>query len=184
MLTTDEPYLIGHEPADAFARVASYLTEHGLVPPALLARATEAAATGEPVHHALVRLGLIGEAELARSLATCLGLPLARTADYPALPVEHPALPPRFLEAHRLLPLALDEHRLTLAMADPLDGFAVRALAMATGRQAEVRVAVPAACASVALDGALADLREWARNKGIDHVDEKDPSDFTTCPFD
>ncbi|HMR32645.1 MAG TPA: ATPase, T2SS/T4P/T4SS family [Geminicoccus sp.] len=127
------------------AGVAAHLTQHGVVSPALLARAAEvAAATGEPVHHALVRLGLIGEAELAKAFAACLGLPLARPTDYPALPVEHPALPPRFLEAHRLLPLALDEHRLTLAMADPLDGFAVRALAMATGRQAEVRVAVPA----------------------------------------
>jgi general secretion pathway protein E len=145
VLTTDEPYLIGREPADGFTRVAGYLTQRGLVSTTLLARATEvAAATSEPVHHALIRLGLIGEAELARAFSACLGLPLAHPTDYPALPVEHPALRQRFLEAHRLLPLALGSQRLTLAMADPLDSYAIRSLAMATGRQVEVVVAVPA----------------------------------------
>jgi general secretion pathway protein E len=103
-----------------------------------------AADTGEPWHRVLVRLGRLGEPELATALSEALRLPLARPSAFPVLPVPDLPLRPRFLVEHRILPLAADAARVTVALADPLDAYARQAVALATGKAVEVKVGVPA----------------------------------------
>jgi len=92
----------------------------------------------------LPKLALVSERDLAEAAALELRLPLVQRRDYPSQPVLADRLAPRFLKEFRLVPLSADDGGLVLAMADPLDRFAIEAVQMATGRKVSPRVAVPA----------------------------------------
>jgi general secretion pathway protein E len=134
----------------AEARLANHLAAHGLLAPAALARAQEAGrATGATLHEAVLALGLLPEEALASAAAEALGLPLLGRVDLPAQPLLPDQLPPRFLRRARAWPAGLTaEGRLLLALADPLDPFAVQAAALATGLEVAPAVAPPAAIAA------------------------------------
>ncbi len=102
-----------------------------------------AAASGRRADALLVQLGLVTERELAAAFADLLDRPVASPARYPAAPVLAERLTARFLRQARALPLALDGDALTVALADPLDGFTSTAIAAATGCRVTVEVAVP-----------------------------------------
>ncbi|MEX2644463.1 MAG: GspE/PulE family protein [Acetobacterales bacterium] len=140
--------------ASATASAIERLRASGAVDEAGLARARSlAGSTGEPLHRLLPRLGLVGEAAVARALADSLGLRLAGDDDYPSTPVLGDRLSAAFLNTCRVLPLAADETRVAVAMADPLDEGTLQALALQLGRRIEPHVAVP-----VELDRHLARL--------------------------
>ncbi|MGG5812524.1 GspE/PulE family protein [Falsiroseomonas sp. CW058] len=144
----------------AGARLAGHLAEHRLLPPAALARAQDAArATGATLHEALLALGLLSEEALAEAASRALGLRLLGRADLPADPILPDRLPPRFLRRARAWPAGLTaDGALLLAVADPLDPFAVQAVALATGLVVAPAVAPPSAIAAV--QAALAEQEE------------------------
>ena len=134
---------------DASRRLAEHLRGTGLLPAAALARAEEARrGTGETLAGALLALGLLAEDALAAAMAAALGLPLLRREELPEQPplLEHLAL--RFLRRARAWPVRVEEGRLLLALADPLDGFAAQAASLATGLPVAPAVAEPAAIAA------------------------------------
>ncbi|WP_428487836.1 GspE/PulE family protein [Rhodopila sp.] len=92
----------------------------------------------------LIQLGLVSERGLADAYASLLSVPITASDRYPSA---EPVLPDRlgaaFLRHARAVPLAADEHTLTLAAADPLDRFTQAAVAAATGRRVRLEVAVP-----------------------------------------
>ncbi|MGF1455081.1 MAG: GspE/PulE family protein [Alphaproteobacteria bacterium] len=145
-------------PTETLAQVLGpALLEAGHTDPSGLARAMRAAEeAGERFDRVLVRLGIVGERDLATALARVLDRPLARPADYPELPVFVDALPGRFLRHAQILPLGgedTDEGAspdaadarppVPLAMADPLDEGAIRAVALRLERPVRPIVAVP-----------------------------------------
>jgi len=85
-------------------------------------------ASGERVDVILTRLGLAAEADVARARASHLDLPLAEPGDYPAEPVLADQVSIEFLRRARVLPLADRPDGLILAMADPLDRYALDAI--------------------------------------------------------
>ncbi len=99
---------------------------------------------GEALHSLLVKLGLVSELEMADALAKVLGLPLAQQPDFPDQPLLDGVLSHKFQKDSRVLPLAETADEVVLAMADPLDSFAAGAVAVATGRAVQRRVATPA----------------------------------------
>jgi hypothetical protein len=110
-----------------------------------LERAVKAGATGrEGLLAVLSKLGLVGDRDLAASVAAVLGLPLAGTADYPDAALASERLGSRFLREVRALPLREEGAALAVAVADPLDGYALEAVRFATGRPVVPWVAVPA----------------------------------------
>ncbi|WP_034853887.1 GspE/PulE family protein [Inquilinus limosus] len=120
---------------DQVRSLVDILVELGKLGPddiARLARLEEA--SSEPVAALVTRLGLVSGRDYAQTLSIQYGLPLAGRADFPDAPVLADRLPVRFLKDSRILPLAEGEDGVTLAMADPGDGFALRAVAMALGR--------------------------------------------------
>jgi general secretion pathway protein E len=130
---------------DPPALVGQLLVERGRLDRASLTRATHvAASSGEPLHVVLVKLGMASERDMAETLAEALGLPLAGREDYPLEPVAELSVSVKFLKDARLVPLAECEAGLEVACADPLDGFAMRALEVAAGRPVLPRVGVPA----------------------------------------
>jgi general secretion pathway protein E len=120
----------------------------------------------------LVRLGMISEAELAGAFALQTGVPLIGPADLAGDPIPLDGLNPSYLFRRKLLPLALEEGKLTLAMADPEDVEARDALAVvANAEQVEVMV------------GAFSDIEEaLARAFPADRYPEG--SGFGTGPGD
>ena len=109
-----------------------------------LARARQAGedpATRAPLPLLLVRLGLVSDEDMAEALAAVLDCPRVTTADHPGEPLFGERLSLAFLRDCHALPLAFDGETLQLAMANPLDEFVRRAVAMAAGCRVEVVVA-------------------------------------------
>jgi general secretion pathway protein E len=103
---------------------------------------------GESESVIITRLGMIGEREMAECLAEYLGIPLAAHADYPAAPLFAGELTPDFLARARALPLKDSEDGLALAMADPTDGYTVKAIRLAAGKPVLPWAAVPSELAA------------------------------------
>ena len=99
---------------------------------------------GEHLHSLLVKLGVVSEGDVAAALAQVLALPLVTPQDFPDQPLLDGVLSSKFLKDSRILPIADGGDAIVLAMADPLDDFAVRAVAIATGKPVERRIATPA----------------------------------------
>ena len=90
----------------------------------------------------LTKLGLAGENDIAGALAAELGLEVAAPDDFPNAPVLE-TVNAKFLRRSRVLPLAETAEELVLAMADPTDAYAIRAMEVAAGKPVRVRVAAP-----------------------------------------
>ena len=102
----------------------------------------------------LLQLGLVSERHMAEAAARMLGTEIVAQDRYPdRLPDGLAHLSPRFLRASRVLPLGEADGIVTLAMADPLDGFAAEAVAAALGRRVRILPALP-----LELEAALARL--------------------------
>ncbi|MCW2239560.1 GspE/PulE family protein [Azospirillum canadense] len=127
------------------AALAGRLLDRDLIDPVGLARAQRAAAeTGAPLHRMLVRLGLVGERDMAGALAAVTGLPQIAADDFPETPLLEDRLGARFLRDALALPVADTGDGVRLAVADPLDRFPVQAATMALGRPVLPCVAIPA----------------------------------------
>lgn len=119
------------------------LIERGLVSAADLARAEAAARTSDRRTAATLRaLAMISDDDLAGAAAAHSGLPLVGRERLAGPLPQIADLNLRYLARRSLWPVALDGERLTLAMADPDDDEAVRAMLFASGaREVECFVA-------------------------------------------
>lgn len=121
------------------------LIESGKLDAAGLDRARRVRAdSGERLSSLLPKLGLVSERDLAQAVADELGLPLVRADAFPEQPLFEEHLSPRFLREAQVLPIAEEDGSLVVAMADPLNQYAVDALKLVAGRRLVTRVAVPA----------------------------------------
>jgi general secretion pathway protein E len=135
----------------ALDQLSGLLVEQGQCDTRSIERGRRVAAeTGQRVDSVLMHLGLVTERGLAQAYAALLGLPAAGPARYPAEPLLPERLGPRFLRQARALPVAQEGGVLTVAVADPLDGFTPAAIAAATGLAVRLEVALP-----IELDAAL-----------------------------
>jgi general secretion pathway protein E len=80
----------------------------------------------------------------AAGLAELLQLPLASEAEQPDLLPHGDRLSVNFLREARVLPLADTAEGLVVAMADPLDSYAIGAMQLFAGKPVQIRVGVPA----------------------------------------
>ncbi|HKY18433.1 MAG TPA: type II secretion system ATPase GspE [Rhizomicrobium sp.] len=124
--------------------LAQHLVERGLLDSANLERGKRMAAeSGNRLDSVLTQLGLVSEQSLAQALASVLSLKIAIPDDYPQAPILPERLRLKFLRKVRAVPVALNEHTITVAMSDPLDRFAISSIAMAADRKVELLIAVP-----------------------------------------
>jgi general secretion pathway protein E len=132
------------DPVPMLARLESTLIAGGAIDQRTLERVRRVAAeTGGRFDQVLTQLGLISERGLAEMLAQLIEAPLVTPGDYPQIALCVDRLKAKFLRRVRAMPIAVDEERAVLAMADPLDEFARHAIAAALGRPVIVAVAVP-----------------------------------------
>lgn len=99
----------------------------------------------------LVEMGLVSEEELAHVLSEQSGAPCVDPSELAELPKDVLKLvPPELVRKYRVLPLALDGKRLSLAMADPHDFAAVEEIGFVTGYVVKPRI-----CTELRLNAAL-----------------------------
>ncbi len=149
--------------------LAARLIEAGKLDASALDRVTRLQASSEErLESLLIKLGLAGERDVAEALARELGLAVATPADFPDAPLLDGKLGQKFLKHAAVLPLADAADALHVAMADPLDGFALRAMEMACGKKVLPRAALPSELEAAharlyeAQQGALASLVDRA----------------------
>jgi general secretion pathway protein E len=124
---------------------AEHLVAEGKVQQQAMDRAQHLAVESqERLESVLTRLGLITERDLAEALSHFLGLPIAAAADYPPQPILEDQLGRRFLREAKVLPLRETPEGVVVAMANPLDAYAVQAVRFAVGKPVVPQVALPA----------------------------------------
>ena len=133
------------EDSDSFQRAfGEALIAAGKLDKSGLERATRLAnGRDEHLANVLAKLGLVNERDLAAALAVQLNVPLVEPVHIPDTPLEIGQLSPKFLKQRRILPLAETGEGCVLAMADPLDSYAVEAFRLASGRAPIICVAEP-----------------------------------------
>jgi len=116
-------------------RLGEILIERKLITPDDLARALDIQKErgGEKLGKIMVDLGFIAMRDVLAALAEQLQVPVLTLEGPPAVSPELENLAPRFLRQFRCLPVALHDHTVTLAMADPLDFETRNAVASSTG---------------------------------------------------
>jgi general secretion pathway protein E len=97
--------------------------------------------SGERFDVVMTRLGLISEAIMQKALAEATGLQLAAIADFPKQPIGADALSSAFLRDSRVVPIALEESRIVIALVDPFDTFVRQSLGFVFARPVEARLA-------------------------------------------
>ncbi|MGH6879707.1 MAG: GspE/PulE family protein [Hypericibacter sp.] len=126
-------------------KIATHLIERAQLTPPNLERALRVKESGEGgrLPHLLSMLGLVPEREVAQALADLLELPLIQNRDFPTVAVLEDRVNRRFLSEFHILPLADDADGVGLAMADPLNEFAIAAMRLRAGKPVLPRVAIP-----------------------------------------
>jgi general secretion pathway protein E len=133
-----------------------------------------AARGGERLGTLLLRTGLVKARDWAEALAAVSGVQLATADDFPAAPVLPDAMSARFLRHNQVLPLEADDGNLWLAMADPGDATAIKAVQLAVGRKV-----VPLAASVEDLERAFARLLDGGRGalqKLVDDLGDGQPA--------
>lgn len=100
--------------------------------------------SGERFDLVLSRLGLIPEADLAKALASILGLPLATREALDKIESLDEQIPLEFVQAKRIVPLSADDHRIVIAAADPFAEDVIASIGFLLERQPAVAVAAAA----------------------------------------
>lgn len=96
------------------------------------------AKTGESLCRLLPRLGIIEERTLAQHLGAYLSLAILTEAAVPLDPVAADQLSERFLQEELILPIAISTDRIVIAVGDPFNDYAMKAVALASGRAVEL----------------------------------------------
>ena len=162
-------------PMSPEARVIAYLQELGKLTAGDLARARKLSEdSGDPLRLMLVRLGLVSDRDMAVAMAKVLGLDLISADDYPDEPVAADHLSLRFLKDAHIVPLREDDDSLEIAVADPVDSYAMQAVAMAAGQPVRLRVGL-----SAEIDAALERLYEQPKESDAETDLEADLGNFS-----
>ncbi|MCB1761709.1 MAG: type II secretion system protein GspE, partial [Gammaproteobacteria bacterium] len=125
-------------------QLGEILIEQGRLESSALERALKAQQElGDELSDILVKLGMLSEDDLAAALAQQYALPLAKSGDYPGAPLYLSKVSVNFLKSARVVPLREQDNELALAMVDPTDEYAIRAMEMLSGLKVLPWVATP-----------------------------------------
>ncbi len=131
------------KPGTVENEVCVYLIESGrLKQPDLKRAETFRDQNGGELITLLVRLGLVSERDVAEAESSLLELPLMSIADLPNEAPDIGKLSLRYLKQNLLLPLSVTDSEMVVVMANPRDEYALKALAMASGKAINPQVGV------------------------------------------
>ncbi|KIL44568.1 GspE/PulE family protein [Jeotgalibacillus soli] len=118
-------------------RIGDLLVESGLINDQQLRYALEEKSTDEKLGDFLIKEEFLTEQQLIKVLEIQLGIPYVHLNQF-TIDLELVQLVPKELaKRHQIMPYRREKNRLFVAMADPMDFFAIEELRMATGCQIE-----------------------------------------------
>ncbi|MFD1708778.1 type II secretion system ATPase GspE [Siminovitchia sediminis] len=116
-------------------RLGDLLVESGLVTEQQIEETLQHKSRDEKLGDALLQEGYITEQQLAETLERQLGIPKINLYQYPINPDLIQLVPQELAKGYQVIPVKREDHKLYVAMADPMDYFAIEELRMATGYQ-------------------------------------------------
>ena len=138
--------------------LSEFLVDRGLVSASDMAKATSAETNnGERLTAVLRNMGILQGSELAKALADYFDVPVVEPDEWPSEAIASTRMSTAFLRTSRVFPLGESDRGITLAMADPGDSFALRAVRLATSRPVTPKVA-----AGEDIDAAIAKIADKA----------------------
>ena len=114
-------------------RLGDLLVEAGLLTEEQLATTLSNKSANEKIGDALLREGFITEQQLIEVLEFQLGIPHINLYKYAIEEDAVKLVPKELARRHLLMPVRIDGNKLLVAMADPMDYFAIEELRMTTG---------------------------------------------------
>jgi type IV pilus assembly protein PilB len=122
-------------------RLGDLLVDAGLITDDQLKEALGEKRTGQKLGDALLERGYITEQQLIEVLEFQLGIPHVSLYRYPFDPKLTTLISKEFAKRNILIPLKKDGNKLLVAMADPMDFFAIDDLRLSTGFHIETAIA-------------------------------------------
>lgn len=122
-------------------RLGDLLVEAGLITEEQLQDTLQTKKEGQKLGDALLERDFITEQQLIEVLEFQLGIPQISLNRYPVDTTLMNIVPKDFAKRNLLIPLKKEGNQLLVAMADPMDYFAIDDLRMATGFQIETAIA-------------------------------------------
>lgn len=116
-------------------RLGDLLVESDLITDAQLSASLEEKLPDEKLGDTLLREGYITEQQLIEVLEFQLGIPHINIFQYPIEQETVQLVPQEIAKRYQVMPIRTEENQLFIAMADPMDYFAIEELRMATGYQ-------------------------------------------------
>jgi len=153
---------------------ADWLITRGKLTEASLERAVRSAnQTGERLVPLLSKLGLLSESTIVEELSAFYKTPIVPKDNFPAEALFIDRINRRFLQFHHILPLTEDEKGLVVAMADPGDEAAVKAISFFS-RKSIIRWTATL----TEIEGAIDRLySEVTKSEEVDEVSQSIPAD-------
>ena len=134
-----------NEDRNSAQSLGEFMIARGMLDRAGLQRALRLQSdSGGEIDTILTTIGIVSEADIATALVDFLNIPLMDAEDYPVTPVLDDQFSTNFLKAMRVIPISDTAEGLIVAMANPLNDYAVEALRLATGKPVLPRVGVVA----------------------------------------
>src|SRR5690625_5244049 len=116
-------------------RLGHLLVEAGLIIEEQLAKTIKEKNANEKLGDALLREGYITEQQLIEVLEFQLGIPHINIYQHAINEKVIQLVPKDLAKRHNVIPIRIENNQLFVAMADPMDYFAIEELRMATGYQ-------------------------------------------------
>src|SRR5690625_3159364 len=116
-------------------RLGDLLVDAGLITKEQLEDALEIKSREEKLGDVLLREGLITEQQLIEVLEFQLGVPHININQFPIEQETIQLVPQEIAKRFQVMPIRTENNQLFVAMADPMDYFAIEELRMATGYQ-------------------------------------------------
>jgi type IV pilus assembly protein PilB len=123
-------------------QVADIFVEQGVLQPAQVEDVLqEAQLNGKSIQQALIDSGFVDERGFYQAIADALGTDLVDLGEDEIAPEIQRLIPGGLARLHRALPIAVNDHTLSVALVDPLDPRAAEDLRFALGKDVHVVVA-------------------------------------------
>ena len=122
-------------------RLGDLLIESGVISPEQLDHALANKSREEKLGDFLIKENIMTEQQLIEVLEFQLGIPHVSLTQFPIDPELLQLVPAELAKRSNLIPLRKEKNKLFIAMADPMDYFAIEEVRMATGCHIETSIA-------------------------------------------